>query len=285
MGRRKIEMKLVEKLDTRQVTFSKRRAGVFNKASEFAILSGVMVAVIIFSIGGKPFTFGSPDVNTVIDRFMSDNKEEYEKDQDLISDNDLKKLEEYYKGLRNKIDVETKREKRLNKNLTKVQPLGDLNLNELIERKQAFVMLKERVKKMKEREDELEVSEALFLLAKGPIIFPRDNRKNDNDNHDAAAPNSQQTLQFLSFVLSQRGPSSLPYTEDTKWLIRQHLLSLTQTYPSLEPKTTTFTHNDGRCINLLQADCTIPMLFHEVIVTPPHTTTSLLRDLSLSITC
>ncbi|KAM7269108.1 hypothetical protein ACFE04_024605 [Oxalis oulophora] len=66
----------------------------------------------------------------------------------------------------------------------------------------------------------------------------------------AASPNSQQTLQFLSSVLSQRGPSSLPYTEDTKWLIRQHLLSLTQTYPSLEPKTATFTHNDGRCVNL-----------------------------------
>ncbi|KAM7279712.1 hypothetical protein ACFE04_006846 [Oxalis oulophora] len=85
----------------------------------------------------------------------------------------------------------------------------------------------------------------------------------------AAAPNSQQTLQFLSSVLSQRGPSSLPYTEDTKWLIRQHLLSLTQTYPSLEPKTATFTHNDGRCVNLLQADGTIPMPFHGVTYNIP----------------
>ncbi|OAY36280.1 protein ELC-like [Manihot esculenta] len=82
-------------------------------------------------------------------------------------------------------------------------------------------------------------------------------------------PNHQATQQFLSSVLSQRGPSSLPYTEDTKWLIRQHLLSLIGTYPSLEPKTATFTHNDGRSVNLLQADGTIPMPFQGVTYNIP----------------
>ncbi|XP_039060160.1 protein ELC-like [Hibiscus syriacus] len=82
-------------------------------------------------------------------------------------------------------------------------------------------------------------------------------------------PNPQQTQQFLSSVLSQRGPSSLPYTEDTKWLIRQHLLSLVSNYPSLEPKTATFTHNDGRSVNLLQADGTIPMPFQGVTYNIP----------------
>ncbi|KAE8714778.1 Protein ELC [Hibiscus syriacus] len=82
-------------------------------------------------------------------------------------------------------------------------------------------------------------------------------------------PNPQQTQQFLSSVLSQRGPSPLPYTEDTKWLIRQHLLSLVSNYPSLEPKTATFTHNDGRSVNLLQADGTIPMPFQGVTYNIP----------------
>ncbi|XWS57059.1 hypothetical protein CRYUN_Cryun09bG0138900 [Craigia yunnanensis] len=82
-------------------------------------------------------------------------------------------------------------------------------------------------------------------------------------------PNPQQIQKFLSSVLSQRGPSSLPYTEDTKWLIRQHLLSITSHYPSLEPKTATFTHNDGRSVNLLQADGTIPMLFQGVTYNIP----------------
>ncbi|GAB4835110.1 hypothetical protein Ancab_000018 [Ancistrocladus abbreviatus] len=78
-----------------------------------------------------------------------------------------------------------------------------------------------------------------------------------------------QTLQFLSNVLSQRGPSALPYTEDVKWLIRQHLLSLIDSFPSLQPKTAVFTHNDGRSINLLQADGTVPMPFQGVTYNIP----------------
>ncbi|KAL1166614.1 hypothetical protein V6Z11_A06G207800 [Gossypium hirsutum] len=82
-------------------------------------------------------------------------------------------------------------------------------------------------------------------------------------------PNPQQIQQFLSSVLSQRGPSALPYSEDTKWLIRQQLLSLISNYPSLEPKTATFTHNDGRSVNLLQAEGTIPMPFQGVTYNIP----------------
>ncbi|KAK9051481.1 hypothetical protein SSX86_028108 [Deinandra increscens subsp. villosa] len=79
----------------------------------------------------------------------------------------------------------------------------------------------------------------------------------------------QHTQQFLSSVLSQRGPSSLPYSEDVKWYIRQHLLSLSESYPSLQPKTATFTHNDGRSVNLLQSDGTVPMVFHSVTYNIP----------------
>ncbi|KAI3681343.1 hypothetical protein L6452_36135 [Arctium lappa] len=75
---------------------------------------------------------------------------------------------------------------------------------------------------------------------------------------------AQFSQQFLSSVLSQRGPASLPYSEDVKWFIRQHLLSLSETYPSLQPKTATFTHNDGRSVNLLQSDGTVPMVFQNV---------------------
>ncbi|KAK1356208.1 Steadiness box [Heracleum sosnowskyi] len=80
---------------------------------------------------------------------------------------------------------------------------------------------------------------------------------------------SPNTQQFLSSVLSQRGPSSLPYSEDCKWLIRQHLVSLADSYPSLQPKTATFTHNDGRTVNLLQAEGTVPMMFQNITYNIP----------------
>ncbi|KAI8546044.1 hypothetical protein RHMOL_Rhmol07G0085200 [Rhododendron molle] len=79
----------------------------------------------------------------------------------------------------------------------------------------------------------------------------------------------QYIQQFLSNLLSQRGPSSLPYSEDSKWLIRQHLVTLSESYPSLAPKTALYTHADGRSSTLLQADGTVPILFHSATYNIP----------------
>ena len=59
MGRGKIEIKKIENANSRQVTFSKRRAGLLKKASELAILCDAQVAVVIFSNTGKLFEFSS----------------------------------------------------------------------------------------------------------------------------------------------------------------------------------------------------------------------------------
>ncbi|XP_057776587.1 protein ELC-like [Salvia miltiorrhiza] len=80
---------------------------------------------------------------------------------------------------------------------------------------------------------------------------------------------SQFTQQFLNSVLSQGGSEAPPYAEVMKWHIRQHLMHLAEAYPSLQPKTAAFTHNDGRAVNLLQADGTVPMDFHGVTYNIP----------------
>lgn len=59
MGRGKIEIKKIENTNSRQVTFSKRRAGLLKKAQELAILCDAEVAVIVFSNTGKLFEFSS----------------------------------------------------------------------------------------------------------------------------------------------------------------------------------------------------------------------------------
>ncbi|KAG2662799.1 protein ELC-like [Panicum virgatum] len=74
-----------------------------------------------------------------------------------------------------------------------------------------------------------------------------------------SAGGAQYAQQFLNTALSQRGPSALPYAEDVKWLIRNHLVALAEAFPSLHPKAALFTHNDGRAAHLLQADGTIPI--------------------------
>ncbi|KAK3027771.1 hypothetical protein RJ639_041131 [Escallonia herrerae] len=59
MGRGKIEIKKIENLNSRQVTFSKRRAGLRKKAKELAVLCDAEVGVIIFSSTGKLYEFTS----------------------------------------------------------------------------------------------------------------------------------------------------------------------------------------------------------------------------------
>ncbi|KAI4332014.1 hypothetical protein L6164_016957 [Bauhinia variegata] len=70
-GRRKIEIKKMSKESNLQVTFSKRRGGIFKKASELCTLCAAEVVIIIFSPGNKAFSFGHSSVNDVINRLLA----------------------------------------------------------------------------------------------------------------------------------------------------------------------------------------------------------------------
>lgn len=70
-GRKKIEIKKIESEDARHVCFSKRRIGVFTKASELSTMCGAHVAVVVHSPSGTPYSFGSPSVNSVVNSFLT----------------------------------------------------------------------------------------------------------------------------------------------------------------------------------------------------------------------
>lgn len=70
-GRKKIEIKQLENSSNKQVTFSKRRAGIFKKASELTVLCGADVAVIVFSSADKVFCYGHPNINAVLDSYQN----------------------------------------------------------------------------------------------------------------------------------------------------------------------------------------------------------------------
>jgi hypothetical protein len=65
MGRGKIEIKRIENSTNRQVTFSKRRAGLVKKAREIGVLCDAEVGVVIFSSGGKLYDYCSPRTSYV----------------------------------------------------------------------------------------------------------------------------------------------------------------------------------------------------------------------------
>ncbi|KAJ7967615.1 Agamous-like MADS-box protein [Quillaja saponaria] len=72
-GRRKIKMAKMENESNLQVTFSKRRTSLFNKASELSTLCDAEVGVIVFSPSDKVYSFGHPSLEAVTHRFLTGN--------------------------------------------------------------------------------------------------------------------------------------------------------------------------------------------------------------------
>jgi SRF-type transcription factor (DNA-binding and dimerisation domain) len=55
MARGKVQMRRIENPVHRQVTFCKRRAGLFKKAKELSVLCDAQIGIMIFSSHGKFF--------------------------------------------------------------------------------------------------------------------------------------------------------------------------------------------------------------------------------------
>ncbi|PON50689.1 MADS-box transcription factor [Parasponia andersonii] len=70
-GRQKVEIKRINEESKRQVTFSKRKLGLFNKAAELNILTGAEVVAIVFSQHQKIYSFVSPGSDYLIKSYRN----------------------------------------------------------------------------------------------------------------------------------------------------------------------------------------------------------------------
>ncbi|KAL5190366.1 MADS-box protein JOINTLESS [Glycine soja] len=66
MTRAKIKIKKIDNITTRQVTFSKRRRGLFKKAEELSVLCDAEVGLIVFSSTEKLFDYSNASINDII---------------------------------------------------------------------------------------------------------------------------------------------------------------------------------------------------------------------------
>ncbi|KAI8006663.1 MADS-box protein AGL42 [Camellia lanceoleosa] len=69
MVRGKVQLKRIENVTNRQVTFSKRKTGLLKKAYELSVLCDAEVAVIIFSQKGRLYDFSSSNMQKTIERY------------------------------------------------------------------------------------------------------------------------------------------------------------------------------------------------------------------------
>ncbi|KAI4304467.1 hypothetical protein MLD38_039972 [Melastoma candidum] len=188
MGRRKIEIEMVKDGSTRQVTFSKRRTGLFKKANELATLCAVQIVIIVFSPGGKPFSFGHPDVEPVISRFLNWYNPRWAGDDDAGPSDSLAMVpaggidqgttgekQRRMGEMMGRLLVQDQRRDAINKRLRSAEiedsrykpSVDELCPVELEEYKGSLEGLRTR---LMTRMDELEVSDALLLLAETPVV-------------------------------------------------------------------------------------------------------------------
>ncbi|XVE51791.1 hypothetical protein DITRI_Ditri02bG0069800 [Diplodiscus trichospermus] len=67
------KMQKLEDKSKRQVTFSKRRKGLFNKANELSTLCGAEIGILTLSKSGRLFT--TDNIDRVLDRFLGDSSD------------------------------------------------------------------------------------------------------------------------------------------------------------------------------------------------------------------
>ncbi|CAK9167875.1 unnamed protein product [Ilex paraguariensis] len=158
-GRKKIEIKKIEKPSNRHVTFSKRRSGLFKKAGELSILTGAEAAIIVQSPGGRVFAFGHPSVDAVVDRYLAGSSGSQHSVEDAINDDHMHEFKKRYSEVSEDLEAERKRKvaveeaKRVSSGgYWWNEPVDDLGLEEL---ERYMASLEELKKKMTMRADEL----------------------------------------------------------------------------------------------------------------------------------
>ncbi|CAL5411446.1 unnamed protein product [Camellia sinensis] len=160
-GRQKIAMTKMSNKSNRIVTFSKRRSGLFKKASELCTLCGAEIAIIVFSPGKKAFSFGHPCVDTVVDCFLSRNSPPNSGSHQLVKAHcnvNASNLNLQLTEALDMLEAEKKRGEELNK-MRKASrdgcwweaPVSELGLQQLEQLKVAMEDLKKNVAKQSEK--------------------------------------------------------------------------------------------------------------------------------------
>lgn len=146
--------------NARQVAFSKRRLGLFKKASELSTLCAAEVALVVFSTSGKVYSFGHPSVKSVAHRFKEEGVKSDAKTVEHIANEEAASICNLNKQICNlqvQLEGEKKRSKKLKEEMTEdpmlylfSAPINSLTLPQLFWLKEKCGELKEKVLKMRE---------------------------------------------------------------------------------------------------------------------------------------
>ncbi|KAH7654645.1 MADS box transcription factor domain-containing protein [Dioscorea alata] len=182
MTREKIKIKKIDNATARQVTFSKRRRGLFKKAQELAILCDADVGLIIFSASGKLFEYASLSMCEILHKHsmqLDNTSKRGNQTVDSLAGNSR------YAGLKKEYDDKNRQLRQMRgedlQELTLVELMHlertiDIGLTCVLERKSLQIMeqlsslqqkemqLLEENKKLKEKVEEMRMVEKQTLI-------------------------------------------------------------------------------------------------------------------------
>ncbi|KAG5041637.1 hypothetical protein JHK85_014113 [Glycine max] len=171
MGRRKIEIATLKDPNTRQVTFSKRRTGLFKKANELSILCGAEIAIVVFSIGNKPYSFGHPGVDVIAAKFLQEAANSSDAKQiDAQGNNPSNELGDMNRLNQQLSDVQTQILEEEKKGAEHDERLKQHQVTQLSQYKELQASYLELQHRVKDYVNAIEVSECMILLAQEPVV-------------------------------------------------------------------------------------------------------------------
>ncbi|XP_019433137.1 PREDICTED: agamous-like MADS-box protein AGL62 [Lupinus angustifolius] len=172
-GRQRIEMKKITNESNLQVTFSKRRSGLFNKASELSTLCDAQVALVVFSPGNKVFSFGDPSVDAVISRYQMRDQPQNLRNMYFLEahrNTNVQELNDKINRINEDLEIEKKCSEALAKQRKEAQekfwwasPIEEMNGDQLDQMKLALENLKKNV---------IDVVESQNVIQGGSAIPP-----------------------------------------------------------------------------------------------------------------
>ncbi|KAJ8762017.1 hypothetical protein K2173_006619 [Erythroxylum novogranatense] len=147
-GRQKIEMKEIAKEDDKLITFSKRRSGIYKKASELVTLTGAEVAFVVFSPTGKPFSFGHPSIESISNRLLGRNPNPTDNTHPVLEAHRRMRIEEFnqlHNEVLRQLELEKAKGKELKVRLTGKEtsgwwdaPIEELDVQQLLQMDASF---------------------------------------------------------------------------------------------------------------------------------------------------
>ncbi|XP_061996723.1 agamous-like MADS-box protein MADS3 isoform X2 [Rosa rugosa] len=182
MGRGKVELKRIENKINRQVTFSKRRLGLFKKAQELSVLCDAQVALIVSCSRGKVFDFASTnDVNEILNRYQ----QSCYSSQDNVAENETQNLYQEVSKLKVKYESLQRSQRHfLGEDLEKLRLKELENLEKQLDRtlsqarQRKMQMMLDQLEALRRKENDLE---EIHNQLKSELEEREKHSDNDND--------------------------------------------------------------------------------------------------------